>query len=69
MYINHILYYFRFHTAFLEEEPANSFHLNMKRGEIDNPHKRKNWSENGGIYPENFSIDVFLETPTGIQTV
>ena len=36
----------------------------MKRHEIDNPHKPKNWFEQGGIYPENFSIEVFLEKPT-----
>ena len=61
--IQYMLSFCRFHTSFLEESPANSFYLKMERNEIDNPHKPKTWSEEGGIYPKHFSIEVFLEKP------
>ena len=64
--IHFVLSFCRFHTAFLQERPANSFHLKMERHEIDNPHKPKTWSDypNRGIYPKHFSIEVFLEKPS-----
>lgn len=53
-------FYFWFHTSFLEKNSDGLFYLKLKREEIDNPHKPKRWTEFGGIYPENFCIELFL---------
>ena len=54
-------FYFWFHTSFLEKNSENLVYLKLKREEIDNPHKPKRWKELGGIYPENFCIELFFE--------
>ena len=54
-------FYFWFHTSFLEKNSDNLVYLKLKREEIDNPHKPKRWKELGGIYPENFCIELVFE--------
>ena len=60
-------FYFWFHTSFIEVNSENIFYLKLNREEIDNPHKPKNWSELGGTYPDNFSIEVYLEKPLNAE--
>ena len=54
-------FFFWFHTSFLEKNSENLVHLKLKREQIDNPHKPKRWKEFGGIYPDNFCIELFFE--------
>ena len=58
-----VLILYRFHTAFLEELDGE-YHMMLDRHDIDNPHKDKNWSEYGGVYSKNFSIELFLTKPS-----
>ena len=50
------------------EKTEDGVKVVLERSQLDNPHKEKTWKENGGYWPKDFAVEIFLTDPQPHQS-